>query len=308
MPSDLAVFLNGATLPVRRGELDDLTKSLMGGSTYKRISLRGGLFRMIVNGKEVAVNEDRAMNVIIVAAAQKTSRAYYATAYTENTTSEPDCQSSNGDVPNSNVPNPQASRCSECPQNIKGSGIGDSRACRFSRRLAVVLENDLDSGDVYQLVLPAKSLFGTGEANKMPLEQYAKFMAGHGISVTAVVTEMRFDTSADTPKLTFRAVRPLTDEELDQALVLGRSKNAIDAITYDTNTLEAGATSEQKQEAPKKPKEEPVVFKEHKVVEKPAAPVAAQVPSDEPVKRESKKAPAPEVSDISALLDEWDDE
>jgi hypothetical protein len=63
--SELTLFQSGSALPahLRRGELSGLTKSLMGGGSSKRISVEGSVFRMLVGGKEVAVNEDRAMQM-----------------------------------------------------------------------------------------------------------------------------------------------------------------------------------------------------------------------------------------------------
>ena len=63
--------------------LDETTKALMGstGGTNKRISIEGGVWRMLVNGNEVARNEERSMNVVIVAAAPKVSRTFYAGVY-----------------------------------------------------------------------------------------------------------------------------------------------------------------------------------------------------------------------------------
>ena len=314
--TDLSVFLNGAAIPSRHGEVDDLTKSLAGGASYKRISLRGGKFRMYVNGKEVAVSKDDAMNVVIVAAAPKTGRTYYADTYTQGATEAPDCMSIDGEKPADGVKNPQAITCMTCPQNIKGSGQGDSRACRFSRRLAVVLENDMDSGDVYQLTLPAKSLFGIGEAAKMPLEQYAKFLAGHGISVGSVVTELRFDLDSTAPKLTFRAVRPLSDAEFELSKKLGASKDAKSAITYDASTLdtkepsaeisfESTARIEHVEE--EQPVEAPTVPEKKKEAPKPTQQAETEEVA-EPVKRSNKKSAQPEAADVASILNSWDDE
>lgn len=212
--SELSLFSQGGnTLPahLRNLELDATTKALMGstGNAGKRISIRGNVFRMVVSGKEIAQNDDRAMNIVVVRSAEKISRSFYAGAYAEGQNAAPTCWSSDGTAPDKTVKNAQSTNCQNCQQNIKGSGQGESRACRFNQRIAVALENDL-SGDVYQLTLPGQSIFGAGENGKMPLQQYAKFLGGHNIPVTAVVTEMRFDTSSATPKLTFRAVRPLS--------------------------------------------------------------------------------------------------
>jgi hypothetical protein len=285
--SDIALFSQGGnTLPahLRNLELDATTKALMGGGgTGKRISIRGGVFRMIVGGKEVAQNDERAMNVVVVRSAEKTSRQYYAGTYVEGQNSAPSCSSNDGVTPDKGVKDPQSTNCASCQQNIKGSGQGDSRACRFNQRIAVALENNL-SGDVYQLSLPGQSIFGTGDNGKMPLQQYAKFLGGHGIPVTAVVTEMRFDTSSATPKLTFRAVRPLSVDELAESKAQGESADALAAVTQTVAQVDG--------DAPK-----PSPFKEPVAEAKPAV--------DEPVKRAIKKT---ESKDVASVLDAWADD
>ena len=157
-----------------RGGVDETTKALMGGvssdgQSVKRISIKGSVFRMVVGGKEVAKNEERSMNIVIVGAAQHNSRTFYEGTFTEGQGAKlPDCFSDNGTSPNPKSEKPQSATCKDCPQNVDGShSSGRGRACRFSRRLAVLLEND-QQGDVFQLTLPAQSIFGKGEDGKMP--------------------------------------------------------------------------------------------------------------------------------------------
>ncbi len=59
--------------------------------------------------------------------------------------------------------------------------------------------------------------------------------------VTAVVTEMRFDTSSATPKLTFRAVRPLSVEELAESKAQGESADALAAVTQTVQQVDGDA-------------------------------------------------------------------
>jgi hypothetical protein len=296
MSNEMTLFAQGGnTLPahLRNLELDATTKALMGGGTGKRISIRGGVFRMIVGGKEVAQNDDRAMNVVLVRSAEKTSRSYYAGTYVEGQNAAPACYSNDGVTPAADSKNKQSPNCANCPQNIKGSGQGDSRACRFSHRLAVVLENNLE-GDVYQLTLPAQSIFGTGDNGKMPLQQYAKFLGGHGIPVTAVVTEMRFDTASATPKLTFRAIRPLSVEEMATAKSQGDTPDALNAVTMTVTQMDGGEA---------KPTGSPFAEAPAPAAKAKAEPVDAV---DEPVKRTSAKKA--EVKDVASVLDEWADD
>ena len=295
--TEMTLFSKGGnTLPahLRSLELDETTKALMGGNgaSGKRISIKGGVFRMIVDGKEVAQNEDRSMNIVIVAANAHVSRSYYAADYEEGKILAPDCWSNDGISPDSKVAEPQADKCASCPQNIAGSAKqGGGRACRFSQRLAVMLENDLQ-GDVYQLTLPAQSIFGNAENGKMPMQAYAKFLGGHGLPVTAVVTEMRFDTASATPKLTFKAVRPLEADEMAQCQEKGRSPEAKAAISQNPAAIDGAKPAAIPAPAPKaapKVQAEPV--------EAPAADA-----DEEPVKR-PKRSAAPK--DVSAILDDW---
>lgn len=300
MSNELAVLDGGLPSYLKDAQLDDTTKALMGGGAgsgneSKRISIKGGVWRMMVNGKEIAKNEDRTMNVVIAAAAPKVSRTFYLKQYTEGgEITSPDCWSADGEVPDSKAKNPQSKRCIDCPQNEKGSGQGESRACRFSQRLAVVLANDLD-GDLYQLTLPATSIFGAGEAGKWPLQTYAKMLGGKGVPVTAVVTEMKFDTNSATPKLTFRPVKVLDPQEHEIVINQGKSVAAQRAITMTVAEMDGV-----KVEAPAVPKLES---------KKPEPKVEAEdVEETPPVKRSAKKEEAPaEKKDLSKILDEWDD-
>lgn len=297
MANDLSLL--GGNLPAHlQGQLDDTTKSLMGGqgNSIKRISIKGSVFRMMLDGKEIAKNEERAMNIIIVAAAPYNSRSFYAKTFTEGSAGQlPDCFSDDGIKPSPKSTDKQCDTCKDCPQNIDGShSSGKGRACRFSRRLAVLLEGD-QKGEVLQLTLPASSIFGKADSNsKMPLEAYVKLLGANRVSVTSVVTEMRFDTSSATPKLTFKAVRYLEADEYANAQAKGKSPEAIMAIGSTPAELDnkLAAPKAEAKPAPA-PKAEPKAEK-----------VAAE-PVDEPVKRASKKTDAEPPKDINAVLDDW---
>ena len=289
MSKELAMLDMGLPAHLQSLELDDTTKALMGsgGGGSKRISIEGGVWRLLVNGKEIAQKEERNLNVVIVAASSKVARTYYAGTYKKGVSAPPDCWSANGDYPDKSVEAPQATGCANCPQNIKGSGQGDGRACRFSQRIAVVLDNDV-GGDVFQLVLPSTSIFGEGEAGKWPLQMYAKMIGAKGVPITAVVTEMRFDTASSTPKITFKPVRFLESNEIQTAIEQGKSTEAIKAITMTVAKAKDDAPA---LEAPK--------------AEIKAKPVELEA---EPTKRTSKKEEPTPKKDLAKVLSDWDDE
>lgn len=294
--SELAIF-NPTQLPAfaRKGELSDLARSLAGGSTssMKRISTKGGVFRLIAGGKEVAAIDDRHLDVVVVQAAPKISRTYYSGTYEEGAASAPNCWSADGEKPDASVEEPQCSNCASCPQNAKGSGQGDSRACRFSQRLAVVLANDLH-GDVMQLNLAATSIFGKEDGDKRPLQAYARYLAAQNISPEMLVTRLKFDTKAAVPKLFFQPVRWLDDAEYAVALEKGQTDEAKRAVT-----MTVAQTDGVKKETLKLEGKKPVAK---------AEPVEA-VEVDEPEKRKapSKATAVPEKkANLTDLVGQWD--
>jgi len=219
----------------RNNELSDTAKALTGGGagvSTKRISIKGGVFRLVAGGKEVAAIEDRHLDVIIVRAAPKVSRIFYAGAYNAEAIVRPDCWSNDGEKPDASITAPQSKTCMGCPQNEAGSGNGNSRACRFQQRLAVVLANNPE-GDVLQLTLPATSIFGKEDGDKRPLQAYARFLAAQTppVNPEQIVTRMKFDTKAESPKLFFAPTRWLTDDEYPIAVTQGDSDDAKKAVT-----------------------------------------------------------------------------
>ena len=294
--SDLALFKGG--LPTYLQGTDDATNALAGtsdggGLGARRISIKGGVFREFIGGKEFRVSEERSMNVVIVKAAPKVSRIYYAGSYTEGEAVSPACWSSDSQRPDEKVKEKQSATCLTCPQNIKGSGQGDSRACRYQQRLAVVVDGEVEKGEVYQLVLPPTSVFGDGEKGKLPLQAYARHLKNHGTPITGVVTEMRFDTASPTPKLVFKPVRPVTEDEFNKIQELKDSSAAIQAITLTVAQTDGVKDKPSLKNALAAP------------VEKVAAEEVEAV--EEPKKVPPKKAPVANEPKLEDLVGEWDD-
>lgn len=214
---------------LQKAEPSSLTKALAGGGAFgKRISIKGGVFRLISDGKEVAAIDERYLDVVIIRSAEKIGRTYYSQKFDEEHAAAPDCWSPDGVKPDASVAAPQYSSCAQCPQNAKGSGNEETRACRFSQRVAVLLANDME-GEVMQLVLPAKSLFGKEEGDNRPLQAYARYVAAGNANIEWLITRLKFDTSVATPKLFFKAMRWLTDEELEIVKEKAASEDAIRA-------------------------------------------------------------------------------
>lgn len=284
--SEITLFNQNLPDYLKEVELDDVTKALAGGGGSKRISLRGSKFRMVVNGEEIITSNSDRLNVVIVNAAKDVSRQFYAKAYnSKDEAAPPDCWSADGQTPDASLESPQHSNCVNCPQNIKGSGQGDSRACRYTRRLAVVLADDI-GGDVYQLQLASKSIFGKGDLKTMPFEQFGKYVASQGYNLNTLVTEVRFDENSDVAKLYFRPIKFLSKDEWEIAKQKGTTPAAKNAITINVNSTDNG----NKQLAAPKPT--------------PKA-VAPKAEIEEPKKREEKKAEPTPKRDLKSLMGDW---
>ena len=132
-------------------------------------------------------------------------------------------------------------RCMDCKHNIRGSGYGSSRACRFSQRLAILPEEDF--GTVYQLRLPATSIFGEARDGNLPMQAYARFLKEHDTPAVAVITQMYFDDDSPTPKLFFKPKRPLTEDELREAGDMINHVDTIRAITLEFTPFKSSKIS-----------------------------------------------------------------
>lgn len=347
--NQVTVFNPSAMRPAfaTKGAVSAVTKALAGGANSgKRVSVRGGVFRLIADGKEVAAIDERYLDVVLVNAAPKVSRSFYTGTFDADNPTPPTCWSADGDKPDDAVKAKCAPTCASCPNNQKGSGQGDSRACRFNQRVAVVLANDIE-GDVMQLTLAATSIFGKAEGENRPLQDYARFHAAQGNDITMMVTRLRFDTTAATPKLFFKAMRWLTEDEFAITSEKGSSIEAIQAITMTVSQQDGVAPAAAAPLPAPKPKAKPAPEPEPEEEEEPPAPAPkakakpAPLPDDEeapapapkprakaatkpapkeyaqggeeeeaaPVVKKAAAAPAPVANaSLAAVLDGWDDE
>ena len=284
MSNDLVAILQNNPAIVNTG-LDEDTAAVAGGMAggSKRISIKGGVFRMMVNGKEQAVNEDRSMNVVFVKMSHNASRTWYAKAYKEGDKVSPACWSADSKTPDPAVKEPPASSCDSCPNSVKGSGPnGSGTACRLSWRTAVALPGQLD-GNVYQLVLPATSAFGKEDNGRWPFRPYVQMLASHNVSAGAVVTKMQFDTKSPTPRLLFSPAGAVSPEDMDTVRRQSKSQaaeNAIKLTVYQSDSVEG----EEPFETPK---------------------AAAEPETEEPVKQSKKKAETEAPEDVSDLVKKW---
>ena len=299
--SEMTLFKNSAsTLALLQGIDDDLTTKIAGAGGSRRISIEGNVFREFIGGKEVRVSEERSMQIVIINAAP-VSRTFYAGTYLKGQKMKPTCWSADTQSPDPAVPadQRQANHCKDCPQNIKGSASqGDGRACRFSQRMAVALvTSDGVDDNIYQISLPATSVFGDAEGQKMPLQAYGRYLKANNTHVISVVTEMRFDPNGQM-KLVFKPIRALNESELRQVIALRDHPDTKKAITLTVSQMDAD--------------EKPVVIAPPTPTPTPAPKVEKVVAEDveEPKKVVKKSTPSAEPApkaDLADIVGDWDD-
>jgi hypothetical protein len=284
-------------------QLDDVTKALSGGNnSTKRIALGNNKFLLKVNGAEISKTNSDKLEVVIVNASKHISRTFYVKAWDPKAdAAPPDCWSNDGEKPDATVKEPQHHACIGCPQDIAGSGQGETKACRKNRRIAVALASDL-GGDVYQMTLQSKSVFydmkHPGDLEHMPFNQYAKYVGTQGYNLNSLVTEMRFDGDSTVGKLFFRPVRFLEKPEWEESVKQGETAAAKNAITMTV----AQTDGLKKLAAP-----QPAVAEAEEVA---SVVVEAEAEIAEPTKRAEKKADPKAKPDLKSVLGDWstDDE
>ena len=309
MSTEVDVFQSGAIATTSRRD-DGFTANITGSSiTSKRISIRNNVFRLVVNGKEIDKSEARHLDVVIVNASPYVHRMYFAGEYKPGQkVSPPACWTQDSIKPDAEVPNPQSATCADCPQNIKGSGPNGTKACRFSRRVAVVKADDIN-GDVYQVTLPAQSIFGNGTAERRPLHEYTDYVRANNQNLMSVVSRMSFDMDSSSTKIGFKPIRILSDEEYDVCLAKSNSDDSKRAIQLTVNV-----NKEEDEEANSQPAPAPQAKREADPFPKVEAIEEEDIP--EPVKRaEPKTEPKPQpvqqpkadINDVSLddLVSDW---
>lgn len=299
-----------------------LLNSLAGGggnAGFKnRISIKGGVFRLVSGGKEIASIEERYLDVVMINAAKDISRTFYAEKFDEENVSGPVCWSSDGVAPDADVKERQANACANCEKNAKGSGDNDSRACRFQQRVAVLLANDLE-GNVLQLTVPGKSLFGKEDNGNHPMQSYARWLKAQNVEPDTIITRVKFDTKESHPKLFFKAMRYLSDEEFEIVEDKAATDDAKQAVLLNPAQVDGVAPKPKFEDEafaePPKSKAKPKVQAEEE--DEPPAPAAkrgrpkkteaVEEEVDEPTVRKAPEAPTiPQRPSLAATVDSWD--
>jgi hypothetical protein len=235
----------------------EVSNELTGGVTsgFPVISYRGKVWRIRKGGNEDNVLNDEgeavpSIEVILLKSNPQPSKIYYEAAYEEGGSDTPTCWSADGLKPDAGVQKPVCKTCAACPNNVWGSKITPSgsktKKCSDARRMAVLSKDELEEkgadAPLYLLRVPPASL--------NPLKDYAeKVLKPKAIPYFAVVTRIGFDPQSSYPKMTFKPLRFLNEEEATAVLKL-RDSEDVRRILAESAEYDAAGTSPESEASP----------------------------------------------------------
>lgn len=211
----LPAFLKGA---VSTGH-DKYLAGMKSVEFLPKISIRGKDFALVIGGERKKLPA-REIEVVIVNSRAALSKMFYKNEYDGKAeATAPDCQSVNGKVPDSGVPNRQSPTCDNCEQNVWEGKTPPN--CRDSRVLIVVPKGAY-TVQPFQLNVPAGSL--------KAFTAYVRQLKTAGIPPEAAITVLSFADS-EYPQLEFRCSGTVeTEEQFNQVLALAERQDVQDVI------------------------------------------------------------------------------
>lgn len=191
-----------------------------GGGGVNKISLKQSRFRMVVGGQEHVI-PTMELDLVIVRVNEGISKTWYEKEWNPNEEAgAPECSSDDGISPRADSPKKQCGPdglCANCPQNQWGSKInritGEKvKACTDTKRMAIMAPGadgrySNRESDLYQLSVPPASL-----------KDFGGFVRGLAAMPTPagynmVVARIGFDPAVSYPKILFKPVRWLENDE-----------------------------------------------------------------------------------------------
>lgn len=232
------------------------------GSGYAVLGFRASKWRIKHASEETLITNDEgetipSLELVLLKASPTLAKTYYEGKYQEGSNDPPDCWSSDGKRPDPSIESPVNSNCVTCPKNAFGSRVSDNnsrgKACQDVRRVVVLplgdLPNELYGGPMLLRVPPA---------SLQDLATYGRQLLAQGFPYNAIGTRVGFDPDASYPKLTFKAIRVLSEAEQEQLVNLMADGEFASKVEYILNSNEDARAAAPVQAAAPAPAPAPV--------------------------------------------------
>lgn len=223
-------------------------------SGFPVISYRGKVWRVKHKTEEEVYLDDegeavQSVQVVLIKSNPRLAKIFYKGQYSEGDTSPPDCWSADGIRPDAGVEKPVSKTCEICPNNVWGSKItpggAKTRACADVRRMAVAMRDQIEAAalDPKQEVEPL--LLRVPPASLNPLKDYIeKMLKPKGVPPYALITRVGFDTSVAYPKLSFKGIQFLNDDQAAVVVALRDSEEVKRILAEATEYSAVGTTGD----------------------------------------------------------------
>lgn len=242
MGTALTTFADRPALSTKFATFFQENKNIQERETTPSLSYEGKQWAISINGERTVVQKKDAdgdmvpvttMKVVILDQNPVRGRSYYEGAYDPSKATMPKCWSDDCQTPSPHVKEPPmvdgkcVKSCAICPMSAKGSKPStrnaDGVACSQHQFIAVVPAGDMTFQPL-RLKLAITSIWdgknpANDEAGWFAFKNYTDFLRAHQVDHTALlVTKMKFDSSAEYPKVLFARDKFLTDEQLEQLI------------------------------------------------------------------------------------------
>ena len=166
-------------------------------------------------------------NIEVVVIDFRMVNSYYDKPYDANNYSPPACYAAGKTreqmAPVATALIPQAETCAKCDLNKFKSGIGNAKACKNTRELAVVPANNIKDGPIWLLSVPPNA---TGRWDKYTIELASEDQ----LTPLFVVTRAKQPKAATYASPFFEKANNLTEGEIIDAA--GRMAEAEELLSY----------------------------------------------------------------------------
>lgn len=208
------------------------------GQSYPVLSYKGKNWAMRYRGEKKAfIRPDDGtpaayLDVIILGQAKQKSKSYYKKYDpTQSDGERPICSSIDGVVPDPDVTSKQSDTCGLCPMNVWKTDPTTGkkgRQCTDYKRLAVLVLPTQTKPIFGQPILePAFLRVPPASLNSLAI--MGDTMAGQGFHYASYITRITFDPNEAHPKMIFRPLQGLTDNEAPLILQM-RGDMSVDRI------------------------------------------------------------------------------
>lgn len=236
VPDSFKNFKPPAAMAALNPQDDNLAAGI--GQAYGVIGYKGKVWSLRVRGeRHNFIRPDDGtpapyLDVVILGQTQNKSKSYYEKYDPTAEGARPICASLDGIVPDADVVQKQSETCALCPRNVWKTDPTTGRKgreCTDYKRLAVIVM-PYQTAPILGAPLIEPVFLRVPPASLTSLAVMGDTMSGQGFHFSTYVTRIQFDPNEASPKMIFKPLQGITDQEAPVILEL-RADPTVGRIT-----------------------------------------------------------------------------